>query len=116
MTVRTPGSRLEWRDLQSWYEAAERLGQRRPSAAKYRLIERHMQAFVALCGCKAMLEDAIALWKDGPLGFGQPARGEWQHACQTVLIVAAKIRLHQIERIADRADMPKGDNWRAMHL
>lgn len=119
MTVRTPGSRLEWRDLQSWYEAAEHLARRRPSTAKYRLIERHMQAlpvaFVAACDCKAMLENVLGLWKEGPLGFRQPARGYRQHARQTVLIVAAKNRLHQIDRIADRANMPKGDNWRAMH-
>lgn len=118
MTVRTPGTRLEWRDLQSWYEAAERLGQRRPSAAKHRLIERHMQAlpvaFVDACDCMAPLENVLGPWQEGPLRFRQPARGYRQHARQTVLIVAAKNRLHKIDRVAGQAEMLKGDNWRAM--
>ena len=115
----TPGTRLVWRDLAGWLEAARRINGRRASEARHHAIAAHLAALpVALvsgCDAPAILEQALVWRILGPPGFRRPARGHRADAPQTPLIVAARTRLTQLARAADRAGMPDGHNWRTVH-
>lgn len=115
----TPGTRLVWRDLTGWLEAASRINSRRASEARHHAVAAHLAALpVALVsGCDApdTLARALAWWIHGPSGFCRPPRGHRAGAPQTALIVAARNRLTQLARAADRAGVPDGHNWRTVH-
>ncbi len=115
----TPGTRLVWRDLAGWLEAARRINGRRASEARHHAIAAHLAALpvtlVSGCDAPAILEQALAWWIHGASGFCRPPRGLRADAPQTPLIVAARNRLTQLARAADRAGMPDGDNLRAAH-
>lgn len=114
--TRTPGTRLEWRDLAGWLKATHTIACRRAT----RRIEpwtRHVAALpVAMIEREtdeALLRDVRDLFLRGPSGLCQPLRGHRSGAPQTALIVAINNRLAVLER-ADDALVP-GGNWLAMH-
>lgn len=114
--TRTPGTRLDWRDLAGWMAATRIIGRRRAT----RRVEpwtRHVAALpVAMIARETdadLLREVRDLFLRGPSGLCQPLRGHRANAPQTALIVAINNRLAVLAREADAIE--PGPNWLAIH-
>ena len=78
----TPGTRLVWRDLAGWLDAAGRINGRRPSQSRHNAVDAHLAALpvtlVSDCDAPAALQQALVWWILGPPGFRRPPAGTGQ--------------------------------------
>lgn len=96
----TPHTRLAWRDLAGWLEAAMIIDKRPRTSLRKRQIAAHLYALhpvhAALCFDPQVLRHVRDQLTCGD--FRQPPRGARPDAPQTALIVAISNRLFQLER------------------
>lgn len=112
----TPRTRLVWRNLAEWLDAAFVLEQRRASYLKNRQRLLHVQALpVSLIWderAEETLQRALDLLTGSSSGFGRPLRGQREFSPHTPLIMAIKNRMKLLERQRDMDSMPDGHNSR----
>ncbi len=111
----TPRTRLVWRNLAEWLDAAFVLEQRRASYLKNRQRLLHVQALPVSLIWDERAEETLQRALDlltGFSGFRQPPRGQRADAAHTPLISAIKNRMKLLERQRDMDSMPDGHNSR----
>lgn len=112
----TPRTRLVWRNLAEWLDAALVLEQRRASYRKNRQRILHVQALpVSLIWderAEETLQRALDLLTSSSSGFGRPLRGQREFSPHTPLIMAIKNRMKLLERQRDMDSMLDGHNSR----